>query len=241
MTARPRALCVFVDALGPRLPKMRVRVAPANRGLRGLKITRDDVSVGEAQWGESVPVDPGTRVMKAQADGRKAWTFTVDVPNRPNETTVDVPELAIDPNASDGAAIAKAEKRDENEKKSVVRYEDPGRGDTQRTLGIVAAGIGVVGIGVGSVFGLMSISKKGSADEQCRGPELELCTQKGVDDANTGRTFGNVSTVAFIAGAAFAAGGAVLYFTAPDATTPVALTPSFRPNPAALSLSAKFR
>lgn len=228
-----------VDVLGPRLPKMLVRVAPANRTLPGFKLTRDDLAVGEAQWGESVPVDPGARVMKARADGRKAWTFKVDVPNHPNEVTVDVPELEIDPHANDAAATAAAAKPDE--KKRSVSYEDATRGDTQRTLGLVAAGIGVAGIGVGAVFGLLSISKKNAADEQCRGPELNLCTQKGVDDGDAALQTGNVSTIAFIAGAALAAGGAVLYFTAPDAATPVAITPTFGPNAAALSLTAKFR
>lgn len=230
-----------IDMLGPKLPKMRVRVAPANRSLPGFKLTRDDLAVGEAQWGESVPVDPGARVMKAKADGRKAWTFKVDVPNQPNEVTVDVPELEIDPNANASQSPASKPDRAE-EKRRTVSYDDgPRGGDTQRTLGIVAAGVGVAGIGVGGVFGLLSISKKNEADGQCRGPELELCTQQGVDDANTGRTFGNVSTIAFIAGAALAAGGVVLYFTAPDAAAPVAIAPTFGPNAAALSLTAKFR
>lgn len=228
-----------IDVLGPRLPKMRVRVAPANRSLQGFRLTRDELAVGEAQWGEAIPVDPGARVMKAQADGRKTWTFKVDVPNQPNEVTVDVPELEIDPNANDAANATRPEKPDE--KKKTVSYEEATRGDTQRTLGIVAGGIGLAGIGVGAVFGLLSISKKNAADDQCRGPELNLCTQKGVDDGNTAVTFGNVSTIAFIAGAAFAAGGAVLYFTAPDATTPVAVSPAVGPNTAGLTLSARFR
>lgn len=230
-----------VDVLGPRLPKMRVRVAPANKTLPGFKITRDDVSVGEAQWGESVPVDPGSRVMSARAEGRKTWTSKVDVPNQPAEVSVEIPELEIDPHAGETGAVAA--KPEPDEKKRSVDYgtNDATRGDTQRTLGIVAAGVGIAGIGVGAVFGLISISKKNAADEQCRGPELNLCTQKGVDDANAGIEAGNISTIAFIAGAALAAGGAVLYFTAPDAATPVAVSPAFGPNAAALSLTARFR
>lgn len=230
-----------IDALAPKIPKMRVRVAPANRTLPGFKLTRDDLAVGEAQWGESVPVDPGTRIMKANADGRKPWTFKVDVPNQPNEITVDVPELEIDPQANANANATRADRVDE--KKRTVDYGADGTapGDGQRTLGIVVAGVGIAGVAVGSVFGLLSISKKNEADGQCRGPELELCSQQGVDDANTGRMFGNVSTIAFIAGAALAAGGVVLYFTAPTAATPVAVAPVLGPNAAALSLTAKFR
>lgn len=226
-----------IDTLVPRLPKMRVRVAPANRTMRGFKLTRDDVNVGEAQWGESVPVDPGARVMKAQADGRKTWTVKVDVPAQPTEVSVEVPELELDPQATETPTPV----RPDDAKKRTVSYEDATRGDTQRTLGIVAAGVGVAGIGIGAVFGLISISKKSAADEQCRGPELNLCSQKGVDDGKAAIEAGNISTIAFIAGAALAAGGAVLYFTAPDAATHVAIAPAFGPSAAALSLTARFR
>lgn len=227
-----------IDVLVPRLPKMRVRVAPANRGLRGFRLTRDDLPVGEAQWGESVPVDPGARVMKAQADGRKAWVFKVDVPTQPNEISVEVPELEIDPQATEVGTTTKPQ---DKEKKRTISYEDATRGDTQRTLGLVAGGIGIAGIGVGAIFGLISISKKNEADAQCHGPELKLCTPQGVNDGESAIEAGNISTVAFIAGAALAAGGAILYFTAPDAATPVAIAPTFGPNAAALSLTARFR
>jgi hypothetical protein len=223
-----------VDVLGPRLPKMRVKVAPANRTTPGFKLTRDDLAVGEAQWGEAVPVDPGARVMKAQAEGRKTWTMKIDVPTQPTEVTVDVPELEIDPRGSEPPIVKQEEKKN-------VSFEDATRGDTQRTLGLAAAGVGVIGLGVGAVFGLISISKKNDADAVCRGPERELCPPQGVEDGDAAIQAGNISTVAFIAGAAFAAGGAVLYFTAPDSATPVAIAPTFGPNAAALSLTARFR
>jgi hypothetical protein len=227
-----------IDVLGPRLPKMRVRVAPANRTMPGFKLTRDDLAVGEAQWAESVPVDPGARVMKAQAEGRKTWTMKVDVPTEPKEVTVEVPELEIDPHPPETGPTTGPKPE---EKKKNVSYEDATRGDTQRTLGLAAAGVGVVGFGVGAIFGLISISKKNAADEVCRGQERELCPPQGVEDGDAAIQAGNVSTIAFIAGAAFAAGGAVLYFTAPDAATPVAIAPTFGPNAAALSLTARFR
>ena len=83
-----------IDFLGPRLPRMRVRVAVANRRAEGFTLSRDELVVGEAQWGEALPVDPGTHVLTAKATGRKPWTARVDVPAKPHEVVVEVPELS---------------------------------------------------------------------------------------------------------------------------------------------------
>lgn len=220
-----------IDVLGPRLPKMRVRVAPANRALPGFRLTRDDVPVGEAQWGESVPVDPGARVLRAQAEGRKAWTAKIEIATGPNEVTVDVPELEIDTRAGEPPP-PKEEKK--------VSLEDATRGDGQRTLGLVVGGVGVVGLAVGGVFGLVSMSKNDEADGECKPPDRKLCTQKGIDAGESATQYGNLSTIAFIAGGALLAGGAVLWFTAPESGTSVGVVPSAGPRGASLSLTGRF-
>lgn len=226
-----------IEVLGPRLPKVRVKVAPGNRGLRGFRLMRDDVAVGEAQWSESVPIDPGAHVFRAEAEGRKPWSQKYDVPTEPRETTVEVPELEVDAHAGEVATTPRPD-----DKKKGVSYEDATRGDTQRTLGLVAGGIGIAGVVVGSIFGLVSISKKNEADQQCHGPNFTQCpTTQGVDDGKAALEAGNISTIAFIAGGALIAGGAILYFTAPDAATPVALVPAFGPRGGSLSLTARFR
>ncbi len=220
-----------IEVLGPRLPRMRVRVASGNRALPGFRVTRDDVRVGEAQWGESVPVDPGARVLHAQADGRKPWTTTVEIPARPGEVTVEVPELAIDPRSAEPPS-----KPDEKQ----VRFDDTSSGDGQRTLGLVVGGVGLAGLAAGGIFGLVSMSKNAEADGECKPPDRTLCTQKGVDAGEAAQSYGNVSTIAFIAGGALAAGGAVLWLTAPSDGTRVGVTPSAGPRGAWLSLTGRF-
>lgn len=219
-----------IDVLGPRLPKMRVRVAAQNRTLPGFRLVRDEVTVGEAQWGESVPVDPGARVLRAEAEGRKPWSTKVDVSKGPTEITVDVPELEIDPRAGETPGAEKPEPR--------LRLEDATRGDGQRMLGLVAGGVGLVGLAVGGAFGLVAISKDDEADSECKPPDRTLCTQKGVDAGRASEDAGNVSTVAFIAGGALLAAGAVLYLTAPDRGPSVGLAPAVTPKSASLSLRA---
>jgi hypothetical protein len=84
----------------------------------------------------------------------------------------------------------------------------------QKTAAVVVAGIGVVGIGVGSIFGAMAFSKWSDAKSACAGgcgPNDPAQTQKS--DAQTAAT---VSTVGFIAGGAALVGAAALWFTAPS-------------------------
>ncbi len=220
-----------IDVLGPKLPKMRVRVAPADRKLPNFTVVRDEVAVGQAQWGEALPVDPGTRTIRAQADGRKTWVARVDVPPNPQEVVVDVPELEPDPHATEKPVPPPPPPPDK-------QPEDASRGDTQRTIAVVAIGAGVAGAAVGSIFGLVSINKRNEADKSCQPPDHTLCSAAGVDAGNSAITAGNVSTVAFIAGGVLLAGGLALWFTAPSG---VAVTPTAGPHGGGVALSARFR
>src|SRR5688572_30413592 len=70
-------------------------------------------------------------------------------------------------------------------------------------------GVGVVGIGVGSVSGILAIDPNMQSMAYCDANNATLCYGTGVAQPNTAMTYGNVSTVAFIAGGAFAVAGAV--------------------------------
>ena len=234
-----------IDAIRPRLPRIRVRVAAQNRALPGFRVSRDDVVVGEAQWGESVPVDPGTRTITARADGYTSWTTEVDIPAAASETTVDVPELeqadeAAAPAPGPAAASEPATAAGSEQHHGRSPTGDPTRGDTQRTIGVALGGVGVVGIAVGSVFGLLAIAKQSEADRECRPPDGTLCSAAGVEAGKDGTTFGDVSTIAFVAGGVLLVGGAALYFAAPEPTKKIGIAPSFGPGRAGLSLGGRF-
>ncbi|MEO8875738.1 MAG: hypothetical protein ABI461_09145, partial [Polyangiaceae bacterium] len=72
-------------------------------------------------------------------------------------------------------------------------------------LSIVGFGVGVAGVAVGTVTGLMSLSKTSSLKDQCPNNQ---CPASVYDDPNfqsdksTASTFGTVSTIAFIVGGA---------------------------------------
>jgi hypothetical protein len=215
-----------IDALTPTLPKIRVKVAPANRAMAGFQLLRDETAMGEAQWGEPIPVDPGIRVLTARATGHKTWTKKIDVPAQPQELVVEVPELEVEKSVENAPPPPPPTPK-----------EDNSAGDTQRTLGFVAGGVGLAGIVVGSIFGFIAIKKNSEADNECRPPDYKICTPKGVEAGDDGRTAGNVSTVAFIAGGVFLAGGVALYFTAPSGSS-VSVSPTVGTRGASVALTA---
>jgi hypothetical protein len=198
-TARSRAA-----ALAPKLSKIVIEVPSANT-VKGLEVKRDGIGVGAAQWGSAMPADDGPHTVTATAPGRKAWETTVTVARGQGLLNVPIPALEIDPDASKTAASGGSGSG------SPARDSSSGLG-TQKTVALVAGGIGVVGIGVGTVFGLQSKSKHDEAATHCSGSEC--ADQTGVDLKNDARSAGDLATVGFVIGAAGLVGGAVLWFTA---------------------------
>jgi hypothetical protein len=85
---------------------------------------------------------------------------------------------------------------------------------TRRWVGIGVAGAGVIGIGIGAVFGAVALSKLSQSndgpcdpDNRCTPAGLELRRQSG--SATTG------ATISFAAGAAALAAGIGIYLTTP--------------------------
>ena len=76
---------------------------------------------------------------------------------------------------------------------------------------------GVVGIGVGSYFGLRAISKKDASEADGHCHDGNQCDDVGYALRDEGRDAGTISTVLFVVGGAAMAGGLTLFLTAPAA------------------------
>lgn len=193
--ARDRA-----DKLEPRLLKLTITAEEPN-----VTVTLDGAALDPAALGSPVPVDPGKHVIEATAKGKRPFTTTLEIGERAKSSRVEIPALEAEPEPP------KEEPR-RAPPPPPPAPEEGSRGGAQRTLGVIAMGAGVVGVAVGTVFGLRTSSTWSEAQTHCRGID---CDATGVDLANQARSSGNISTVAFVAGGALLAGGAVLYFTAP--------------------------
>ena len=92
-------------------------------------------------------------------------------------------------------------------------------------------GAGVVGLGVGAVTGILAIGKHSTLSNECTNG---TCGAGAQNDLDSYHSMGTISTIGFVAGGVLAAGGLVIFLTAPHAassapTTGLRLTPFVGP------------
>jgi hypothetical protein len=207
--ARDRA-----KALEPKLSQLVIDV-PATARVAGLVVKRDGETVREGQWGAQLAVDPGKHTVEASAPGKKTWTATQDVQGPGTSTTVHVEALADAPlDVAQTPTLTTL---------PATPPATPGADTTSssplKTVGLIVGGVGVAGLAVGGIFGAMALSKNSSANSgHCGGSfgGTNQCDSTGVSLRSDAVNFGNISTIAFIAGGVLAAGGATLFLVAPS-------------------------
>lgn len=202
-SAKERAL-----ALAPKLARVHLDVKAT---APGLEIRIDDVLVAKSGWAEAFPIDPGAHRIKASAPSHASWESSIAA-RESSLAEVQVPEL-VDTSVRPPPAPAPI----------VIAPSS-----TQRTIALVAGGVGIAGIAIGAVSGIIAVSKRSSAQSECPSDVFAYrCpTESGAAAWNSATTAGDVSTVAFVAGGVLVAGAAVLWFTAPSARTRVGISPS---------------
>lgn len=224
-------------AVTPKLTRLKIDVSAGAAGASGLKITRGDVETSSAEWGTAVPVDPGEYVVRASAPGKKAWEQKVAVGEPGATVSVEVPELLDAPVEKPPAGEPPPAVRAASSEPT--RDRGPAGGSSQKTIGWILGGAGVVGLAVGGYFGLESMSKKSDADAHCDGSKCR--DQEGVDLRDQAIAAGNLSTVGFVAGGAALTAGVILILTAPEPAGPrAALRAAASPGFGGLVLDGRF-
>jgi hypothetical protein len=198
--ARERA-----EQIARELPTIEIRVDRATASA-GLSVRLDSLVLGAAEWGVPRPADPGRHVIEASAPGEPTFRREVELVRGGPPSIVSIPNLRQGGAADVGTASA-----------------GPRLGP-QRVAAIVVGGVGVVGVAVGTIFGLRSMSKGNDADAHCDG---DTCRDHaGVKLRDQAHSAGTVSTIAFVGGALGLAGGAALWFTARDQESSAAVEPA---------------
>jgi hypothetical protein len=197
-TARDRA-----EKLEPRLIRLTIVTQE-----KDVEVKLDGNSLDPAALGTAVPVDPGKHAIEASAKGKKPFTTTIDVSDRSRSPSVEIPALDTDSEASKPGGGGSSS--------NVTHPHDEGASDGsfQRIASYATLGAGVVGVGIGAIFGLKTSSNWDEAKTHCTST-LE-CDRTGVQLAADAKNAGTTSTIAFVAGGLLLAGGAALYFTAPS-------------------------
>lgn len=204
-------------ALEAKLAKLTIEVS-ADAAVDGLVIKRDGVAIGKNTWGTPLPIDPGAHVVQATAPGKLAWSSKVQVVAKAT-ATVRIPVLDTDVEPPAASALPAPAVTATMTPIASADEPAPGR-STQRTIGVVLGIAGASGLVAGAALWAAAVGRygSGSADNHCRTVgAFEYCDAAGLAARNGARSFGTASTVAFIAGGALLAGGAVVFFTAPAA------------------------
>jgi hypothetical protein len=202
-------------ALESRLSTLTIRVMADATGSQ-LEVLRDGIPVDRAVLSTPIPVDPGEHTVIARAPGYKAWSKQVAVGNERDKVEVEVPTLsAAEPGSAQAVAATPA-----SEQSSTAGGRSSWSG--QKTWAVVSGGIGVVGLGVGAVFGIMAGSELGAAKDGCA-TYPNGCSDTNYTHNNSAHTFADVSTVGLIAGGVGLVLGGVLWFTAPSPKDSVAV------------------
>jgi hypothetical protein len=178
--------------------------------LTAVKVKMDDEVITEQLDGNAIPIDPGSHTFVVDAIGQPSVTRQLVIREGQKDRRE---EVQIHTQLSTAKAPADSPIHTatvEPPPQASAAPEHSGLG-AQRSAALVLAGVGAVGVGVGVVFGLQSMSKHNQANDVCPAACADDTGVKLWDDA---RSSGNISTIGFVIGAAGLAGGAVLWLTA---------------------------
>jgi hypothetical protein len=182
-----------IAKLEPDLPFLTI-VVPDFVRVKELEILRNGVALGSGGWGTELPIDPGKVEIVTRAPGYLPKTKTITIAKRQHlSTTVEKLELA-----------------------PVV--ETVAAGDqgwtAKRKTGAVLFVSGLVGVGVGTYFGLTALNQMDKADANCTSLDGERrCTQAGADYSEKANLNAWGANIAFGLGAVALISGTYLFVT----------------------------
>lgn len=177
-TSARRTAETLTAEIGARIPSVTVLVTNADPAQVTV-IVFDGEIVPPAAASAPRKVNPGRHVVIARS-GSLERKQDVDVAERESKTvTVDLKTIALAPPVTG----------------------DPGASTSSSSLPKVLIyggfGLGIVGVGVGSVTGIMSISQVSDIKKGCPNDVCDSAKQSDIDSA---KALGTISTIAFIAG-----------------------------------------
>ena len=189
----------FARKNADKLEKQLVRLSfELPKGLDGASLSLDGKQIGPGALGTPLPIDPGPHFVEVSAPGKKAWTKQLVIENKPGTITQQVP--ALEPEE-----VASAPAPEPAPSPQVADKPRHKASSSNKTLAWVAMGAGVVGVGVGSYFGLRTFSKKSEADDHCGKAigqsDSKRCDAAGVDLRDQAKSSATLSTVGFSVGA----------------------------------------
>lgn len=192
----------------PKIAKLVIEVNAPEGSSYEVRV--DDKLVSSALLGVARPSDPGTRTVTATGPGLLPATSEVLLPVGGRGTVV----LNLEPNP-EAAPAATSEVATDG---SIADAPPPQPADSSWPA-YVAFGVGAVGVGVGSAFGLSALSQQDDLDSRCREGR---CPDGSQDDIDAMNRDANLATVGFGVGIVGVGVGLYLLLTSQDESPNVA-------------------
>jgi len=191
-----------VDEVNAQIPTIIIAAANhAGENLTAVKVSMDGEPLTDRLDGTALAVDPGEHTFTFEAAGEPTLTKKLVI----EQAQKDRHELV---------AFAVEHKEAASTPTTAATPLSRVLG-TQRVVALVSGGIGVVGLGVGAVFGALAVSQKASAESLCPGSGTTCSSSAGAQKWSTASSSGTVSTVGFVVAGAGLAATALFWFTAP--------------------------
>jgi hypothetical protein len=197
-------------AVEARLSKLRINVDSA---VPGFNLTLDGRPLHSAALGSLIPLDPGEHTVEATAPGKERWVERVRIDPGPAAREIVVKWVDAPP--------ARQAVSPEPAAPPAPRAAPAQPSTARRDVGLAIGALGIVGIGVGTGFGLWAVSK--GDDYNARFPggacQPQACEAAGDAKRSLERT-AIISTVGFGVGAVGLVTGLYLVLTSPSSNTP---------------------
>ncbi len=202
---------------------------PEGNDLVQVQVSMDGKLLSRTIDGRALSIDPGAHKLVFEEKGQPPLSRQIVIHEGEKNREIDVrigtaPKAA--PASAPGSAPARSAQSDPapgpggaappspSPMPDQPREQHGSTGSTQRTLGLLAGGVGLVGAGVGTVFALKSQSKWNDAKTACGpgcGPGSEAYA---LNDQS--KQAGTLAAISFVAGGALLVTGVVLWLTAPS-------------------------
>jgi serine/threonine-protein kinase len=240
---RARVAGARAQDLEAKLSRLSVEVAPDVATIPGVVVKRGTQRIEPSLYGTPLPVDPGEYKIEVTAPGYEAWRTPIKVEPGSANASVRVPALvkSSEPvSASPVPAVTPPSAAGAAPPAQPLPLQTSDGLSTQESLGLVVGAVGVVGIGVGSYFGIRALKKNSDAETYC--PNNGLCNaQDGVDLTEDAQELAVFSNIAFAAGGLLFVTGTVLYLTGGKSDADrVALVPILGPSAAGANIVGRF-
>ena len=195
-----------VDEVNASLPSVVFQANDsAGSDLTEVRVTMDGAPFADKLEGDALVVDPGPHTFHFESGAYKPVDRSLVVQEGGKARHERIVFAAPDTGSATGTNQSKTAAADTTRARK-----------TYEILALSSAGVGLVGLGIGTAFGLKSVASHNSASAVCPSD----CDSHGVELWDQARSAGNIATVGFAVGAAGIAGAAVLWFVARPSAEP---------------------